>query len=183
MYRDLKLENVLLDHFGHIRLIDFGMSKPGLAEPEQSTKTLCGTPDYIAPELLLKQPYTKSIDLWSFGILLWEMLNGHPPFEGKSLDETFKNILHAPIQPRLDRLKASRNISPGAESLLLKLLKRTPCERLAENQMRKQKFFAGISWEKLYNKRLAPPYRPRVKDQNDLQNFDDKLTKQQPKDR
>ena len=93
IYRDLKPENILLDKNGHIKLTDFGFAK----EVQDVTYTLCGTPDYIAPEVVATKPYNKSVDWWSFGILIFEMLTGYTPFYDPTPMKTYENILNGSI--------------------------------------------------------------------------------------
>ncbi|XP_036085286.1 serine/threonine-protein kinase Sgk2 isoform X5 [Rousettus aegyptiacus] len=97
IYRDLKPENILLDCQGHVVLTDFGLCKEGV-EPEETTSTFCGTPEYLAPEVLRKEPYDRAVDWWCLGAVLYEMLHGLPPFYSQDISQMYENILHQPLQ-------------------------------------------------------------------------------------
>ena len=107
---DLKPENILLDYTGHIALCDFGLCKLNMTETE-TTNTFCGTPEYLSPELLLGQGYTKTVDWWTLGVLLYEMLTGLPPFYDENTNEMYRKILQ-------DDLRFPEEVGPEARSLL-----------------------------------------------------------------
>jgi serine/threonine protein kinase len=105
IYRDLKPENILLDSHGHIRLTDFGLAKDNITGPgaEGGTKTFCGTPEYLAPEILENKGHGKAVDWWSLGTLLYEMLCGLPPYYDTNVQRMYHKILHAPLKfPKSD---------------------------------------------------------------------------------
>lgn len=109
-YSDLKPENILIDYNGHIALCDFGLCKLNMKENER-TNTFCGTPEYLAPELLLGQGYTKTVDWWTLGVLLYEMMTGLPPFYDENTNEMYRKILQ-------DELRFPDDMSEDARSLL-----------------------------------------------------------------
>ncbi|KJE95290.1 AGC/AKT protein kinase [Capsaspora owczarzaki ATCC 30864] len=174
VYRDLKLENLLLDHDGHIRITDFGLSKDNL-QPEDRTATFCGTPEYIAPEVLEDDDYGRSVDWWALGIVCYEMQCGHTPFRAKTIEGLFEMILYEPIN-------YPPHFSPLTLSLLHALLVRDPRDRLGRGpsdgqEILRHRFFASIDFDKLLARQLTPPYVPPVTSELDVSNFDVKFTK------
>jgi len=156
IYRDLKPENILLDKNGHIKLTDFGFSK----EVKDVTYTLCGTPDYIAPEVVATKPYNKSVDWWSFGILIFEMLSGYTPFYDSSPMKTYENILNGQI-------KYPDYFHKDVLDLLTKLITKNLSERLGNLQngtddVKAHPWFSEVVWERLLSRDIETPYEPPV---------------------
>uniref|UniRef100_A0A8C7HGU2 protein kinase C n=1 Tax=Oncorhynchus kisutch TaxID=8019 RepID=A0A8C7HGU2_ONCKI len=174
IYRDLKLDNVMLDRDGHIKIADFGMCKENVFGENRAT-TFCGTPDYIAPEILLGQKYTFSVDWWSFGVLLYEMLIGQSPFQGDDEDELFESI-------RMDVPHYPRWITKEAKDLLEKLFERDPSRRLGVvDNIRGHSFFKTLNWPALEKREVDPPFKPKVKGPNDCNNFDREFLSEKPR--
>ncbi|OXB73230.1 UNVERIFIED_CONTAM: hypothetical protein H355_016410 [Colinus virginianus] len=167
LYRatDLKLDNVMLDKEGHIKIADFGMCKENVVG-ENKASTFCGTPDYIAPEILQGLKYTFSVDWWSFGVLLYEMLIGQSPFHGDDEDELFESI-------RVDTPHYPRWITKESKDILEKLFERDPTRRLGvTGNIRDHPFFKTINWVTLERREVEPPFKPKVKSASDYNNFD-----------
>ena len=171
IYRDLKPENILIDKEGNIKLTDFGLSKVISNDGDiNTTNTLCGTLEYIAPEIFQRKPYDKSIDWFSFGVVLYEMLTGQLPFNIKNeeFDESkYKNI------------KYPEKMSPEAKELIEKLIEIEPEKRLGYNssdEIRNCAFFKEVDFEKVYNKEYRPPFKPRLNGELDLKYFDINFT-------
>ncbi|KAA0712877.1 Protein kinase C delta type [Triplophysa tibetana] len=174
IYRDLKLDNVMLDGNGHIKIADFGMCKENVFGENRAT-TFCGTPDYIAPEILLGQQYTFSVDWWSFGVLVYEMLIGQSPFHGDDEDELFESI-------RMDTPHYPRWITTDTREMLEKLFERDPSRRLGiVGNVRTQSFFKSVNWSALERREVDPPFKPKVKSPNDCSNFDREFLSEKPR--
>nr|XP_056707751.1 protein kinase C delta type [Euleptes europaea] len=174
IYRDLKLDNVMLDKDGHIKIADFGMCKEKVFGENKAT-TFCGTPDYIAPEILQGLKYTFSVDWWSFGVLLYEMLIGQSPFHGDDEDELFESI-------RVDTPHYPRWITKESKDILEKLFERDPTKRLGViGNIRDHSFFKTINWPLLERKEVDPPFKPKVKSPSDYSNFDREFLSEKPR--
>ncbi|MCJ1295360.1 hypothetical protein MMC34_006922 [Xylographa carneopallida] len=179
IYRDLKPENILLDYSGHIALCDFGLCKLDMKD-EDRTNTFCGTPEYLAPELLLGQGYTKTVDWWTLGVLLYEMLTGLPPYYDENTNEMYRKILSEPLH-----FPGPEIVPPTAKDLLTRLLDRRPERRLGANgasEIKAHPFFHSIDWRKLLQRKYEPTFKPNVTDALDTANFDREFTSEAPTD-
>ncbi|KAH7380660.1 kinase-like domain-containing protein [Pyrenochaeta sp. MPI-SDFR-AT-0127] len=174
VYRDLKPENILLDANGHIALCDFGLSKANLTE-NATTNTFCGTTEYLAPEVLLDEHgYTKMVDFWSLGVLVFEMCCGWSPFYAEDTQQMYKNIAFGKVRFPRDALSTEgRNFVKG-------LLNRNPKHRLGATrdaeELKAHPFFADIDWDALIKKNVVPPFKPKLKGELDVSNFDPEFT-------
>uniref|UniRef100_A0A673J7W9 Ribosomal protein S6 kinase n=1 Tax=Sinocyclocheilus rhinocerous TaxID=307959 RepID=A0A673J7W9_9TELE len=179
IYRDLKPENILLDEDGHIKLTDFGLSKESI-DHENKAYSFCGTVEYMAPEVVNRRGHTYSADWWSYGVLMFEMLTGTLPFQGKDRKETMTMILKA-------KLGMPPFLSSEAQSLLRSLFKRNPSNRLGAGpdgveEIKRHPFYATIDWNKLFRREIHPPFKPASGRPDDTFYFDPEFTAKTPKD-
>ncbi|XP_067829314.1 serine/threonine-protein kinase N2 [Heptranchias perlo] len=173
VYRDLKLDNLLLDTEGYVKIADFGLCKEDMGYGER-TSTFCGTPEFLAPEVLTDTSYTRAVDWWGLGVLIYEMLVGESPFPGDDEEEVFDSIVN-------DEVRYPRFLSTEAIAIMRRLLRRNPERRLGSSErdaeeVKKQPFFREIEWEALLAKKLKPPFVPTIKDREDVSNFDEEFT-------
>ncbi|KAL3989977.1 cAMP-dependent protein kinase catalytic subunit PRKX [Acanthocheilonema viteae] len=166
-YRDLKPENLMLTKIGHLKLTDFGFAKV----IDNKTNTLCGTPEYLAPEVTDGKGYDKAVDWWSLGILIYEMLAGLPPFQGDTLTDIYEEIM-------TDRVDFPRSMDFFTKDLIKKLLQSDPAKRLGNleggaEDIKIHKWFNDIIWDDVINMKITPPIIPKLQSTGDTSNFDD----------
>ncbi|KAL1934670.1 hypothetical protein VTP01DRAFT_6852 [Rhizomucor pusillus] len=177
VYRDLKPENCMLDADGHILLTDFGLSKVAL---DGKANTLCGTAEYMAPEVLMGMHYDKSVDWWTLGILMYEMLTGSTPFRSSNKAKTFQAI-------KQKKLHVPYYLSSDASNLLHQLLRKNPNSRLGSTEdgserVKSHRWFRKIDWDSVLKRQMTPPIIPVVTDPALAENFDEQFTKEEIKE-
>jgi len=149
LYRDLKPENIVIDEDGHALLTDFGLSKEGVLD-SHGTRSFCGSEAFLSPEMLLNQSHGRTVDIYGLGVLLFNMLTGHPPFHGQDCQTLFSNICFANLQ-------MPAHVPDSAENLILKLMRREPQQRLgavSTEDIKRHVFFASINFEALMRREV-----------------------------
>lgn len=172
IYRDLKPENILLDDNGHVCLTDFGLSKD--VDPEDKALTFCGTPEYLAPEIVTGAGHDKAVDWWSLGILLYELTVGIPPFYAQNVNDMYNKIQHGV-------LRFPPFLSPACKSIIVELLNRDPRKRLGStndiDDIKNHEFFSDINWDEMMKKSIDVPFKPSIANgETDIENFDPTFT-------
>jgi len=177
-YRDLKLDNVLLDADGHVRIADFGLCKDLSKSDAKATNTFCGTPNYLAPEIVKNDYYGSEVDWWSLGVMIYEMMTGNVLFDADNEDKLYHLIVNQPIN-------LSRSLSPESRSIISGFLSRDPKKRLGfgpsgKEAIRGQSFFK-FNWQDAEARRLVPPLVPtKSADPRAAVNFDSEFTSEKP---
>jgi CRP-like cAMP-binding protein len=167
IYRDLKPENLLLTELGHIKLTDMGLAKFVIGK----TYTTCGTPDYFAPELIASQGHTNAVDWWTLGVLIFELMSGHPPFES-----AYPMQIYSKVMKGIGKIAMPSKCQGLCGELIKALLKTDPADRLPVrpggiDNLKAHKWYEGFDWPTMKNNLVDPPYKPIVKSRKDLANF------------
>lgn len=167
----------MLDAEGFVKIADFGLCKEGIGFGD-TTGTFCGTPEFLAPEVLTQALYTRAVDWWGLGVLIFEMLVGESPFSGDSEDEVFDSIVN-------DDVIYPRFLSIEAVAIMRKLLRKNPTRRLGATEtdaedVKRQTFFRSINWDNLLARKVKPPFKPKISSPEDVCNFDVEFTHEQP---
>ncbi|KAI0239240.1 Serine/threonine-protein kinase N2 [Lamellibrachia satsuma] len=177
VYRDLKLDNLLLDSEGFVKIADFGLCKEGMGFGDR-TGTFCGTPEFLAPEVLTEPSYTRAVDWWGLGVLIFEMLVGESPFPGDDEEEVFDSIVN-------EEVRYPRFLSNEAITIMRRLMRKNPEKRLGSSErdaedVKRQAFFKNVNWGELLKRHVKPPFVPTVKHSEDVSNFDEEFTLEKP---
>ncbi|KAF9427733.1 Serine/threonine kinase, partial [Podila epigama] len=177
VYRDLKLDNILLTTDGHIKIADYGLCKENMPFGV-TTRTICGTPEFMAPEILEEQPYDRAVDWWAFGVLMYEMLLGCAPFSGEEEDDIYDSILE-------DEPQYPPNFGRNEQALLQSLLVKVPSLRLGAGptdaeEIKAHAYFCNVNFDDVYHRRIRPPFLPTVTSDRDVSNFDSEFTSEAP---
>uniref|UniRef100_A0A8C2HYI5 protein kinase C n=1 Tax=Cyprinus carpio TaxID=7962 RepID=A0A8C2HYI5_CYPCA len=162
---------------GYVKIADFGLCKEGMGFGDR-TSTFCGTPEFLAPEVLTDTSYTRAVDWWGLGVLIYEMLVGESPFPGDDEEEVFDSIVN-------DEVRYPRFLSSEAIGIMRRLLRRNPERRLGSSEkdaedVKKQPFFRNMDWEALLLRKLPPPFLPTIGGKEDISNFDEEFTTEVP---
>jgi len=176
IYRDIKPENILIGEDGYLKLIDFGMAK--IISNDEKATSFCGTPEYLAPEIITGEGHNRAADWWSFGILIFEMLCGIPPFYSDNTEKMYDLITHAEL-----KFPKKIPVSENAKDLLRKLLVKKQNNRLGSqkgfDEIRSHPFFSNFDFQALLAKKLTPPFIPKLSGSLDVGNFDAEFTSEE----